>query len=113
MPDISPDDAIKRVRAIFGDTVSVKPIHNEADKRESDEGDITDLLTKVCYFYPQYNLETVELLTDSQVMALLLQAEKQRAIEFYNQALIAAAPHTKKGALFTKIVEEYKKITEL
>ncbi len=111
MNEGSPEDASAKVRAVFGDTVTAQAVHQT--EPEDLEADIGDLLTKVCYFYPQYNLETVELLTDAQVTALLLQAEKQKAIEFYNQTLIAAAPHTKKGKLVDKLIKQYKKITEL
>jgi hypothetical protein len=45
-------------------------------------------------------------------MALLVQAEKQRAIEFYNHTLIAAAPHSKKGKLVEKLIKQYRKIAD-
>jgi hypothetical protein len=111
MTKLSPEDATARVRAIFGDVVTVKPIHES--KGNDTDAEITDLLTRVCYFYPQYTLTTVENLTDSQVTALLLQAEKQRAIDFYNFTLIAAAPHSKKGKLVDKLAKQYRKIIEL
>lgn len=107
----SSDDASARVRAIFGDVVVAKPLYEP--KAENDDAEVTDLLTRVCYFYPQYTLDTVEELTEGQVTALLVQAEKQRAIEFYNQTMIAAAPHTKKGKLVKTLIEQYKKIVEM
>lgn len=112
MAGVSPEDAQARVRAVFGDTVTVKSVETPEDDVDSD-AEIVDLLTRVCYFYPQYTLEDAEKLTDSQVTALLLQAEKQRAIEFYNYTLISAAPHSKKGKLVEKLIKQYKKITEL
>ncbi len=108
----SSDDAAARVRAIFGDVVTAKPLHEPVEETDSD-AEVVDLLTRVCYFYPQYTLEMAEDLADSQVTALLLQAEKQRAIELYNMTLIVAAPHTKKGKLVDKLVKQYKKIAEL
>lgn len=111
MANNSPEDASARVRAIFGDTVTAKPVHEPIS--EDSDAEVVDLLTRVCYFYPQYTLETAEMLTDSQVTALLLQAEKQRAIGFYNQTLIAASPHSKKGKLVDKLIKQYKKIIEL
>lgn len=108
----SSDDAAARVRAIFGDVVTAKPIREPVEETGSD-AEVVDLLTRVCYFYPQYTLEMAEDLADSQVTALLLQAEKQRAIELYNMTLIVAAPHTKKGKLVDKLVKQYKKIAEL
>lgn len=111
MTDKSPEDAQARVRAIFGDVVNAQPIH--APEEHDSEAEIVDLLTRVCYFYPQYTLAAAEELTDSQVTALLVQAEKQRAIDFYNYTLIAAAPHSKKGKLVEKLIKQYRKIAEL
>ena len=108
---LSPDDASARVRAIFGDVVNVKPVHAPVDV--NDQAEINELLTRVCYYYPQYTLEAAEMLTNSQVNALLLQAEKQKAIEFYNLTMISAAPHSKKGQLVGKLIKEYKKIVEM
>ena len=111
MEKISPEDAVARVRAVFGDEIDVKPI-KEPVQQDSD-AEIVDLLTRVCYFYPQYTLEDAERLTDQQVMALLLQAEKQKAIEYYNLTMISAAPHSKNGKLVGTLIKQYKKIVEL
>lgn len=108
---MSPEDASARVRALFGDSVEVKPIR--APISDNPELEVVDLITRVCYFYPQYTLETAQKLTDGQVTALLLQAEKQRAIEFYNHTLIAAAPHSKKGKMVDRLIKNYKKIVEV
>jgi hypothetical protein len=105
----NPQDYSAKVRAVFGDKVEVKPL-KDPTKEDNDETDIVDLITRVCYFYPQYNLETAQELTSSQVTALLVQAEKQRAINLYNHTLIAAAPHTKKGSLVDKLIKQYRKI---
>lgn len=106
----SHEDAAAKVRAVFGDKVEVKPLQDPT--KENSETDLVDLITRVCYFYPQYTLETAQELTNSQVMALLIQAEKQRAIEFYNHVLIAAAPHSKKGKLVDKLIKQYRKIVD-
>ena len=113
MEKISPEDAQERVRAVFGNVVEVQQLQRPEPEDEDSDADVVDLITRVCYFYPQYTLETAEKLTNAQVTALLLQAEKQRAIEFYNQVLIAAAPHSKKGKLVDKLLKNYKKVTEL
>lgn len=112
MADLTPEEAQARVRAIFGTEVSVKPLVPDTPEDEDSDADVVDLITRVCYFYPQYTLEEAEKLTNSQVVALLLQAEKQRAINFYNMTLIAAAPHTKKGKLVDKLIKQYRKIVE-
>lgn len=111
MAKVSPEEASARVRAVFGDNVEVKPLQDPVQEDNS-ESDIVDLITRVCYFYPQYTLETAQQLTNLQVTALLLQAEKQRAIKFYNHVLIVAAPHSKKGKLVEKLIKQYKKIAE-
>lgn len=109
---LSPEEASARVRAVFGDNVEVKPLRPPEENDPDSDSDVVDLITRVCYFYPQYNLETAQELTNVQVTALLLQAEKQRAIEFYNHVLIAAAPHSKKGQLVEKLIKQYRKIAE-
>lgn len=108
----SPEDAIARVQAMFGTSTEAKSVRPKPKTDDSD-ADVVELITRVCYFYPQYTLETAEKLTDSQVTALLLQAEKQRAIELYNHTLIAAAPHSKKGKMVDKLIKQYRKIVEL
>lgn len=112
MARISPEEAQARVRAKFGEIVTVQRPVDEPVTEDSD-ADLVELVTRVCYFYPQYNLETAQQLTSAQINALLLQAEKQRAIELYNYTLIAAAPHSKKGQMVSKLIKQYKKITEL
>lgn len=109
---LTPEEAQARVRAIFGDVVEAQPLEEPIEVASDSDADVVDLLTRVCYFYPQYTLETAERLTNSQVMALLMQAEKQRAIEYYNHVLIAAAPHTDKGQLVDKLINNYRKIAE-
>jgi len=111
MTQKSAEDAVEQVRAIFGTEINVQSIYEPVG--DDSDAEIVDLLTRVCYFYPQYTLEMAETLTDSQVTALLIQVEKQRAIGFYNLTLIAAAPHTKKGQLVGKLIKQYKKIAEL
>lgn len=111
MPGLTPEEAQARVRAVFGDSVTVKSV-STVEEEQDYESDIVDVITRVCYFYPQYTLETAQQLTQAQVNALLLQAEKQRALDYYNQVLIIAAPHTKKGKMVEKLLKEYKKITE-
>lgn len=112
MNKLTPEEAAARVREIFGTVTEVKPTKPVSESINDSDADVVDLLTRVCYFYPQYTLETAEKLADSQVVALLIQAEKQRAIEFYNYALIAAAPHSKKGEMVKKLINQYKSIVE-
>lgn len=111
MAKLTPEQATARVRAVFGDTVEVKG--SKKPQEDTPDNEIVDLITRVCYFYPQYDLEAAQKLTDSQVTALILQAEKQRATEYYNLTLIAAAPHTKKGSLVGKLTKKYKEVIDL
>ncbi len=114
MPDLTPEEAVARVREVFGDQVNVQPVKPLPEDSDPDsDADVVEALTRLCYFYPQYDLKKAAKLTDSQVQALLLQAEKQRAINLYNQTLIAAAPHTKKGAMVDKLLKQYKEIVEM
>lgn len=110
MAKLSPEEAQAKVRAVFGNEVHVKSIRPPVDKNSDSE--LVDIITKICYFYPQYNLETAQKLTDSQATALILQAEKQRAIDLYNYTLITASPHSKKGQLVNKLLKQYKGIIE-
>lgn len=102
------EEAQARVRAVFGNSVDAKPLR--APISEESDVDVVDLITRVCFFYPQYTLETAEMLTSDQVTALLVQVEKQKAIDYYNYTLIAAAPHTKKGEMVKKLIRQYKRI---
>lgn len=112
MPELlTPEQAQARVRAVFGNETTVKS--PSIDSPEDSDEDTVDLLTRVCYFYPQYTLEEAEKLTNSEVTALLIQAEKQRAIDYYNHVLIAAAPHSKKGKLVEKLIKQYKAVAQI
>ncbi len=104
------EEAAAKVRAIFGDNVDVQPLHEPIS--EDSDADIVDMITRVCYFYPQYTLDTASMLTMAEITALLIQADKQKAIDYYNLTLIAAAPHSKKGAMVTKLIKQYRKIAE-
>lgn len=103
------DEASARVRAIFGNEVSVKPVREQAASSDSENEEV-DLLTRVCYFYPQYTLEDAKQLASTQVEALLWQAEKQRATEMYHMTLIAAAPYSKKGKMVKELLKKYEEI---
>lgn len=107
---LTPEEAVARVQAVFGSEIEAQPL-SPPPPEESDE-DVVDLITRVCYFYPQYTLDTASLLTNAEVTALLIQADKQKAIEYFNLTMIAAAPHSKKGAMVNKLIKQYRKIAE-
>lgn len=110
---MTPEEAQERVRAVFGNTVDVKPLVADVPEGDDSDSEVVDTITRICYFYPQYDLVAAEKLTNAQATALLVQADKQKAIEYYNMLLISAAPHTKKGQLVDKLIKQYKKIAQI
>lgn len=105
------ETAAEKVRRVFGSEVEVRSLHQEKTV-EDFESDAVDTLARLCYYYPQYTLEDADKLTNEQVSLLLLQADKQKAIEYYNMALIVAGPHTKNGKLVEKLIKQYRSIAE-
>jgi vancomycin permeability regulator SanA len=69
-----------------------------------------ELYATVCYFYPQYTLVEVQKLPYRDVQLLLKVAREQEARRFFNETLIAAAPHSKKQQNVTKLTEHFKKV---
>ena len=90
-----------------GKVIKVKRVPTKAAKLNTEE-----LLAQVCYYYPQYTLETAALLSYRRVTLLLKVVKKQQAMHYYNLTQIAAAPHTKKGHGVKKLSEHFKKIAD-
>lgn len=65
---------------------------------------------RVCYYYPQYTLETVATLPIRDLRLLLKMAERIEAERSYDLVQIVAAPHTKKGKGVKDLTDHYKKI---
>lgn len=71
---------------------------------------VEELLAQVCFYYPQYTLETANKISYRRAKLLLRVAQKIEATRMYNLTQIAAAPHTKKGKGVEKLSEHFKKI---
>lgn len=80
------------------DAINEKPL----SKRET--------WARVCYYYPQYTLESVATLSVRDLRLLLKMAEKIEAERNYELVQIVAAPHTKKGKGVKDLTDHYRKI---
>lgn len=74
--------------------------------------DVEDILTRLCYFYPQYKLHEARKLPYKDVVKLLNQAQKQEALKYYNLTLIVNSPNSKKGKMAKELISNYKKVFE-
>lgn len=70
------------------------------------------LYARVCYFYPQYNLQQAQALPQRDILLLLKTAEQIEAVRMLNLVQISAAPHTKKGAGVKKLTSHFRKIAK-
>lgn len=70
------------------------------------------LYARICYFYPQYNLQQASQLPQRDVLLLLKTAEQIEAVRMLNLTQISAAPHTKKGAGVKKLTTHFRKIAK-
>lgn len=98
------------IREKFGDEVSAGVSFQRPPTPDKDRDEDDSTIARVCYFYPQYDIEAAEQLSASQIRVLLHEAERQRAIELLNHTLISAAPHTKKGSLVKELIKQYKEV---
>lgn len=88
-----------------GKRIKVQSVRSAVQSLKGEE-----LLAQVCYYYPQYTLQTAALLSYRQVVLLLKTANKLKAVDYYNLVQIAAAPQTKKGEGVKKLSEHFKKL---
>lgn len=65
---------------------------------------------RVCYFYPQYTLESVSKLSVRDLKLLLKTADKIEAERNFQMVQIVAAPHTKKGKGVKDLTDHFRKI---
>lgn len=68
------------------------------------------LLTKLCYFYPQYTYDMARGLPYFRVMQLLKTAEREKAADYLNMLQIAVAPHSERGDMYKKLLKQYEKL---
>jgi hypothetical protein len=92
---------------VQGTRVRVQPVNKKSQRINGEE-----LIAQVCYYYPQYDLDTAKQLSYRRVRLLLRVAQQQQAIQLYNLTQIAAAPHTKKGIGVKKLSDHFKKIAD-
>ena len=92
-----------------GKTVRVQ---KDPAKLAKNSFDVNDILSRLCYFYPQYTLREARLLPYKDVVLLLNQAQKQEALRYYNLTLIANSPNSKKGKMAKDLIDNYKKVFE-
>lgn len=71
-----------------------------------------ELWAMVCFFYPQYTLESASILPMRDINLLLKVANKENAKKYVQLTKIATAPHTEKGKGVETLMQEYKEIIE-
>jgi hypothetical protein len=70
-----------------------------------------ELLTTLCYYYPQYTLAHARRLPHKYVIALLKTARRMEAQKYHNLTQIAAAPHTKNGEGVKTLISHFEEMT--
>lgn len=78
--------------------------------KASSDASKRQLYARICYFYPQYNLQQASALPHRDVILLLKTADQIEALRMLNLTQISAAPHTKKGSGVKKLTEHFKKV---
>lgn len=81
----------------------------EVEKVPKKELSKRSLYARVCYFYPQYDLQRASKLPQRDILLLLKTAEHIEAVRMLNLTQISAAPHTKKGAGVKKLTDHFKR----
>ena len=87
--------------------VVAKPITREKNKKR---GTNREIWATLCYYYPQYTLQSASQLPIRDIRLLIRVAEEKEAEKYYNLTQIAAAPHSKKGKGVKTLTEHFKKI---
>jgi hypothetical protein len=67
-----------------------------------------DILGRFCYYFPQYTYSQARKLPYNRVMQLLRVVDREYAIRMIDLVNIVAAPHTDKGRLVNKLLEEFR-----
>lgn len=71
-----------------------------------------ELYARVCYYYPQYNLQQARNLPARDLQLLLQVANKIEAQHYFNMTQIVASPHTKKGSGVKKLADKFKQLAK-
>ena len=88
--------------------IVAQPIHKSKSKRNSNRS----IWASVCYYYPQYTLETASKLSVRDINLLMDTANKLEAQKMYMLTQIVASPHTKKGVGVKQLTNTFKRIME-
>lgn len=73
------------------------------------ERDWENLIAEFCYHFNQYRFDQARKLPFRRIVQMLRVARRIQAAQNYNFTQIAAAPHSKKGAMVKKLLDHYKK----
>ena len=87
--------------------IVAKPIKTQLFNKR---GEKREIWATLCYYYPQYTLESASKLPVRDIKLLLKIAEEKEAEKMFNLTQISAAPHTKKGKGVKTLTEHFKKI---
>lgn len=66
-----------------------------------------DLYATVCYYYPQYDLQSASQLPARDMILLINTAKRRESAYLYNLTAIAAAPHSKKMSEVKKLLNHF------
>lgn len=75
----------------------------EVAKLPQKKGNKRELYARVCFYYPQYNLQEAAKLPARDVNLLLKTAKRIEAKRMYDLVQVVAAPNTKKGSGVKKL----------
>lgn len=84
--------------------VVAKSVHSQVNDNSKRE-----LWATVCYYYPQYDLQSASQLPVRDIKLLLKVAEKLNAKDKYELVQIVASPHTKKGSGVKQLTDYFRK----
>lgn len=70
------------------------------------------ILSKFCYYYPQYKYHEARKLPFKRITTMLNVAHKERAEMYFELVQIASAPHTKNGIGVKRLLDRYKQIID-
>lgn len=91
--------------------VVAKPIRPQRNGKAGKESN-RSMWATICYYYPQYTLESASRLSVRDIRLLLNTARRQEAIKMLQLTQIVAAPHTKKGKGVKDLTKHYQEESE-
>lgn len=85
----------------------MKVIKTQSVPRNSSKISVEDVLAEFCFYFPQYKFSEARLMPIKRIRQMLKIARRERSKFYYEFTQIVAAPHTKKGMGYKKILEKY------